>query len=214
MVERKDFETIFARITNYYKIETSAYDFMEFCDSFKEFKAGDLEKNFTKLKLVDFSFSRKDELLSAVIREFYKILLGGIDERAIRAWDSVLFAMNVYGAYASVAFKDKAIMKAIENIGGWVNLNNISESELKWAKKEFIATYKAFDNKPLLITHLAGICEIDNSFLTNAPQIDLNLIGFENESCKLDVYLKKEQENAKKSYGFLANLANEKRLLA
>lgn len=43
-----------------------------------------------------------------------KAINGSDDDKAILAWDDVLYMMNRAGAYNSVAFKDRAIMKAID----------------------------------------------------------------------------------------------------
>lgn len=124
-----------------------------------------------------------------MVAEFVEAIEGDTNDKAIKAWDDVLYAMGRYGVYHSVAFKDRAIMKAIENIGGWIELNNKSENDLKWAKKEFLDAYKAFSGKSYAITHLGGITEQSNKLLVNSPAISLKLIGYKQPSCTLDSYL-------------------------
>lgn len=66
------------------------------------------------------------------------------EERAVVAWQEVITAIRVFGAYASPAFTDCKTAAAISNMGGWVRLCDTKPDELhNWKRGAFLKTFNA-----------------------------------------------------------------------
>ena len=136
---QQEFIKEFVVLLSYYKADLSTEIIALYYENLKDFSIEEFIKAKSKI-LKTRKFSNMPS-----IAEFIENLEGDADEKALNAWDEVLKAMDKFGAYESVAFKDTAIAKAILNIGGWIELNNADD--LTWLKKDFIKAYKAFYNK-------------------------------------------------------------------
>lgn len=65
-------------------------------------------------------------------------------DRALLAWQSVERATSI-GSYRSVDFEDAIINAVIRTLGGWPALLARTPEEFdKWARKDFLETYRAF----------------------------------------------------------------------
>jgi hypothetical protein len=62
-------------------------------------------------------------------------------ELAILAWSSVLMAIRLGGAGASLTFEDRNILDVIKKIGGWRLLCHCLERDLAFKQREFIKCY-------------------------------------------------------------------------
>ena len=96
-----------------------------------------------------------------------RILDGTVEDRASEAWYHVLKAMQQYGHYESVQFDNPAIHYAIERMGGWQKLCQLTEEELPFRERDFIKHYvrgermATWDKVPL---RFMGKHEQDNVF--------------------------------------------------
>lgn len=96
-----------------------------------------------------------------------RILDGTVEDRAIEAWYHVLKAIQQYGYYESVQFDNPAIHYAIERMGGWQKLCQLTEEELPFRERDFIKHYvrgermATWDKVPL---RFMGKHEQDNVF--------------------------------------------------
>lgn len=96
-----------------------------------------------------------------------RILDGTVEDRASEAWYHVLKAMQQYGHYESVQFDNPAIHYAIERMGGWQKLCQLTEEELPFRERDFIKHYirgermASWDKVPL---RFMGKHEQDNVF--------------------------------------------------
>jgi len=96
-----------------------------------------------------------------------RILDGTVEDRASEAWYHVLKAIQQYGHYESVQFDNPAIHYAIERMGGWQKLCQLTEEELPFRERDFIKHYirgermATWDKVPL---RFMGKHEQDNVF--------------------------------------------------
>lgn len=99
--------------------------------------------------------------------DIIRIIEGTAEDRASEAWYHVLKAMQQYGHYESVQFDNPAIHYAIERMGGWQKLCQLTEEELPFRERDFIKHYirgermASWDKVPL---RFMGKHEQDNVF--------------------------------------------------
>lgn len=184
---QQEFIKEFVVLLSYYKADLSTEIIALYYENLKDFSIEEFIKAKSKI-LKTRKFSNMPS-----IAEFIENLEGDADEKALNAWDEVLKAMDKFGAYESVAFKDTAITKAILNIGGWIELNNADD--LTWLKKDFIRAYKAYckNSYPQTI-YLQGIAELNNRLIKSPCQMNINLIGYNKTKCNLGVFIQPKNE--------------------
>ena len=99
--------------------------------------------------------------------DIIRIIEGTAEDRASEAWYHVLKAIQQYGHYESVQFDNPAIHYAIERMGGWQKLCQLTEEELPYRERDFIKHYvrgermASWDKVPL---RFMGKHEQDNVF--------------------------------------------------
>lgn len=99
--------------------------------------------------------------------DIIRIIEGTAEDRASEAWYYVLKAIQQYGYYESVQFDNPAIHYAIERMGGWQKLCQLTEEELPFRERDFIKHYirgermASWDKVPL---RFMGKHEQDNVF--------------------------------------------------
>lgn len=99
--------------------------------------------------------------------DIIRIIEGTAEDRASEAWYHVLKTIQQYGHYESVQFDNPAIHYAIERMGGWQKLCQLTEEELPFRERDFIKHYirgermATWDKVPL---RFMGKHEQDNVF--------------------------------------------------
>ncbi len=90
---------------------------------------------------------------------------GDGESAALRAWSMVEQAISEVGPYQSVVFDSPAAMRTIEDMGGWIQLCNVSYDELPFRKNEFAKRFQGYRNiKPLTWPNkLKGLAELHNA---------------------------------------------------
>lgn len=73
-----------------------------------------------------------------------KALRGTSANTAQSAWTKVDGAIRKVGSYRSVAFDDPIIHRVIQDMGGWIKLNKITNEELPFVQREFENRYRGF----------------------------------------------------------------------
>lgn len=73
-----------------------------------------------------------------------KYLKGDSESRALSAWTLVQRAIESIGQYDSVVFEHPAIMASIVDMGGWLELCKMTESEQPFKKNEFVKRYNGY----------------------------------------------------------------------
>jgi hypothetical protein len=69
-----------------------------------------------------------------------KHIEGDTDSQAIKAWETVIRAIEEAGNYNSVIVP-RSIGQAIEQLGGWEYVSTRTWDELKWIRKDFIQVF-------------------------------------------------------------------------
>jgi hypothetical protein len=75
-------------------------------------------------------------------------LAGTQTDRSLLAWGRVHAAMATVGAYASVAFDDRAIHAAVVDMGGWPKLCRSTLDELPFVQRRFCEAHRAYSSRP------------------------------------------------------------------
>ena len=104
---------------------------------------GDLTPEQLQLCLRRFNREGGEFPNPAAVRKFAGDGEASIDDRALLAWASVRRSISRVGAYESIEFDDRIINAAIRNMGGWINLCDMTPEDATWREKEFVAAYKA-----------------------------------------------------------------------
>lgn len=95
-------------------------------------------------------------------------MLGGTSaDSALSAWSKVERAVRSIGQYVNIVFDDALIHRVIDDMGGWVQMNNCqTERDFEFVAKEFQTRYRGFsmrserpDYPPMLI----GLAAASNS---------------------------------------------------
>lgn len=74
---------------------------------------------------------------------------GKPEDQALLALDKVEKAIREVGGYTSVIFDDPVIHRVINSFhDGWVGICEMTLEEWKWARKDFLKMYQAFQQQP------------------------------------------------------------------
>jgi len=94
--------------------------------------------------------------------EIIQEINGRKEDVAALAWVEVVKTLKHTGTYESVQFADPVIHSAIDAMGGWIKLGDMTEDEEKWKAKEFERLYSIMANRGNHPQYLIGIVERDN----------------------------------------------------
>lgn len=183
----KEFGEVFVPLADHFNASLSKNSIMLYFDMLKRYSKDELLRARTEILA-----TRKYPSMPQ-IAEFIEILEGTEQDKSIKALEDLEYAINAFGQYKSVAFKDGAIMRAVEHIGGWIKVCTASEDEYKWLKKDFINAYKTFSKIGGAPTHLKGICEKENGFKGIPTNESIGLIGFKQSEASLISFIEKTQ---------------------
>jgi len=106
-------------------------------------------------------------------------LVGDTGSLAQQAWTKVLTAIERVGCYESIVFDCPLIMATVEDMGGWLELNRMTDSELPFKQNEFCTRYRGYLNNPprrhprLFI----GLADAENERAGHKKQSEPRLIG-------------------------------------
>lgn len=90
---------------------------------------------------------------------------GDGDSRALAAWSAVEQAIRTVGPYESVVFDDPRTMAAVDDMGGWIKLCEVTEKELQFKGNEFVKRFMGYLSRPpeQFPAKLLGMTEAANS---------------------------------------------------
>jgi len=125
-------------------------------------------------------------------------LVGDTGSLAQRAWSTVLDAIESVGCYESIVFDCPLIMATVEDMGGWLELNRVTNDELPYKQNEFCTRYRGYLNNPPARhpRKFIGLAEAENARNGLKKETEPRLWGSP-ERCLL-VY-QRGQEKRKKS---------------
>lgn len=83
-----------------------------------------------------------------LVSEILEAVKGGSDSLETRtavAWDKVIYALERHGHLDTLIFDDPVIHAIIKSWGGWLKWSQeITNDQMKWARKDFAVLYKAY----------------------------------------------------------------------
>lgn len=97
--------------------------------------------------------------------DIIRYLDGGTVDAGKRAWSKVLHAIKHVGPYQSPVFDDPVTHRVIQDMGGWIELNNVTDKDLPFVEKDFATRYASFAARGLdtYPARLEGLVEQHNS---------------------------------------------------
>jgi len=100
-----------------------------------------------------------------------------LEEKASNAWTQVSAAIGFFGAHESVIFEDNLIHAVIADMGGWIRLCHIQESQLFFEEKEFKRRYVSYQYHPPTTcpAQLKGLYNHENPVRINLKEDPLRL---------------------------------------
>lgn len=104
---------------------------------------------------------------------------GDGDARALTAWSQVEDAIRRVGNYQTVIFDDPRTMAAIEEMGGWIKLCQVTDKELPFTGNAFKKRYQSYLSRPpeRFPAKLVGVQEASNAGEHDAFVPEPRLIG-------------------------------------
>lgn len=113
---------------------------------------------------------------------------GSASTQGMRAWTKVMDAIKQAGVYQTVTFDDPLIHVVITDMGGWIKLCGMKESDIPFRAREFEKRYCSYlINKPTQIPKkLIGIIDAEN--MSRGFQLE-NSLFLDNESSAKNAYL-------------------------
>lgn len=95
--------------------------------------------------------------------DLVKFIAGNSQSNALKAWSTLERAIRHVGPYQTVCFDDHIIHAVVRDMGGWIELNKISDDELPFKRNEFEKRYRGYLISPpdCHPKALCGISEAD-----------------------------------------------------
>ena len=84
------------------------------------------------------------------IADITQLIEGDIDFSLLNAWTKVMDAIRHVGDWPSVVFDDPIIHKVLQDMGGWVRINQLTASQEPYARQEFETRYQGYMKMSLL----------------------------------------------------------------
>jgi hypothetical protein len=95
--------------------------------------------------------------------DIVKFIDGNSQSNALKAWSKVDKAIRYFGPYQTIVFDDALIHAVISDMGGWIKLCEVLDSELPFTRNEFEKRYKGLAINPpeKYLKKLVGLTEVD-----------------------------------------------------
>ena len=158
--DKKEFATLYYSMGEYYEKTVSTNLLLMFFSDLIQFSIDEVKEG-ARLHRANSKHGSFFPKPPDIIRH---IKSGNIntEDKALLAWNQIIREMRVTGAYGSLKLDDKQALAAIKAVHSWKDLCALPESDLTWAKKEFIANYAMYQNTPLelLPSSLPGLTDL------------------------------------------------------
>lgn len=152
----KEFAEIFIPAAELFGISVSKGSMELWYGALQEYSIQDIRKAFTVL-------ARRHKFKGSVLpAHIVEVLDGDPNMQAAVAWSQAMAAIHHIGSWDSVKFEDPAIPSAIEIMGGWLELCQLSEEELRFQAHHFKRIYNRIRNEVKSAPHLTGQLELDH----------------------------------------------------
>ncbi len=159
---KKEFVTLFYSLGEYYEKKVSTELLAMLFDDLIEFDINDV-KFGAKAHRQDPKHGTFFPKAADIIRHLQTGKLS-VEEKSELAWAQVMQCLRVNGSYGGLRIDDKQGIAAFKAFTTWQAFCAMPESNMTWAKKEFISMYSTYENTPLefLPSSLPGLIELQN----------------------------------------------------
>lgn len=136
-------------------------------------------------------------------------LVGDTGSLAQAAWTKVITAIERVGSYESIVFDDPLVMAVVRDMGGWLELNRMTNESMPFKQNEFVTRYRGFLNNPpsSYPPKFIGLEEAENERSGHGRKVQPRLWG-DPAKCQL-VYENGQAQRPKAMY--LSDLAEKKK---
>ena len=157
---KKEFATLYYSMGEYYEKTVSTNLLLMFFSDLSQFTIEQVKEG-ARLHRMDAKQGSFFPKPPDIIRHISSAQFSTEDKAAL-AWNQIIREMRRVGAYGSLELDDKQALAAIKAVKSWKDLCAMPEKDLTWAKKEFLANYKTYENTPLelLPSSLPGLEEL------------------------------------------------------
>ena len=159
-LDKQQFAILFYGLGEYYDKQVTKNLLLIYFDDLKQYSLDEVKQGASKHRL-DTKHGTFFPKSADIIRHLPNNNLL-TEDKGLLAWAQIIREMRRVGAYGSLNLDDKQALAAIKAVKSWKDLCMMPEKELTWAKKEFLANYKAYENTPLelLPSSLPGLEEL------------------------------------------------------
>ncbi len=104
--------------------------------------------------------------------ELIEGLRGDGEEQALIAWEQLLEAFHRAGPHDSVLFADAKITRVVESMGGWLQVCQWPEEEVKFRRQEFLKSYRALSDggSPRVLDGIVAAYNAAAGYLEHRPK--------------------------------------------
>lgn len=159
---KQEFATLFFALGEYYDKKVSKELLAMLFDDLIEFDINDV-KFGAKAHRQDPKHGTFFPKAADIIRHLQTGKLS-TEEKAMLAWGQIIQELRANGVYGNLVLDDKQAIAALKAVHSWKDFCLMPEKDLTWAKKEFLANYKVYENTPveLLPSSLPGLIELQH----------------------------------------------------
>lgn len=134
--DKKEFAELVNQLFRLYLRKAKKDDYISYWDVLKDFDFSEVKEAFNKALDKEPKYIPAPALVLSCIK-------GDKDIQAVEAWNLVRNSLKKYGMYDKPKF-DEVIEKAIEYIGGWVQLCKTTDKQLDYVKRSFLDGFKHY----------------------------------------------------------------------
>lgn len=138
--EKRRFASLLTGLSDYYKSEISKTTLALYWQGLKQYDYEAIEKAAWAHTQSPDEAGRWMPKIS----DLTKALQGRTVDQASLAWAKVDRAVRTVGIYHDVAFDDALIHRVIQDIGGWIKLNQLDDKEWPFIEKRFVTVYQGY----------------------------------------------------------------------
>jgi len=157
---KKEFATLYYSMGEYYEKTVSTNLLLMFFSDLSQFTIDEVKEG-ARLHRMDAKQGSFFPKPPDIIRHI-KSTSVNVEDKAMLAWGQIMHELRKHGAYGPLVLDDKQAIAALKAVHSWKDFCAMPEKDLTWAKKEFIANYKTYENTPLelLPSSLPGLVEL------------------------------------------------------
>jgi len=157
---KKEFATLYYSMGEYYEKTVSTNLLLMFFSDLSQFTIDEVKEG-ARLHRMDAKQGSFFPKPPDIIRHI-KSASVSTEDKAMLAWGQIMQELRKHGAWGPLELDDKQAIAALKAVHTWKDFCAMPEKDLTWAKKEFIANYRTYENTPLelLPSSLPGLVQL------------------------------------------------------